>query len=82
MLAEGCLDSFKGVRHLTLADQRTCFLATIRYWVVLCFAVEGEVQRVIASRVISTFAVCFVVGAEDAWSSSSCCRIWVKHEAS
>ena len=50
------------------------------------FVVEGGVQWVTASRVTSTFAVacccCFVVGAKDAWGSSSYCCIWVKHEAS
>ena len=84
-----CLVSFKRVRHLTLANQRTCSLATIHYMAVLCFAVEGEVQRVTASHVTFTFVVAccllllaLIVGAEDAWSSSSCCRTWVKHEAS
>ena len=47
-------------------------------------------QRVTTSHVTSTFVVAcccllllaLIVGAGDAWSSSSCCRIWVKHEAS
>ena len=61
-----CLDSFKRVRHPTIADQRTCLFhhhPLLGSWV---FVVEGEMQLVTVSRVTSTFVVaCFVVGAED-----------------